>query len=181
MFPADFTERKAPPSWGRWQHTKTHARLSAELPAGFFTLEVAPGALGLSLGLSGGSRGLPPEAHLGGRGGGGGLGSGGWAAGNTAALPLKSRDVLPGDEVLHQRRNAAQTLQDGVHVARVAQVAQARHPLAARRARTQLGQRRGVWGIRALCAAQARRAKKGKRSEGPAEGRGRPPARPPRA
>lgn len=44
-------------------------------------------------------------------------------------LLLKSCDVLSGQEVLHQWRYAAEALQDGVHVAGVAQVPQSRHAL----------------------------------------------------
>lgn len=44
-------------------------------------------------------------------------------------LLLKSCDVFSGQEVLHQWRYAAEALQDGVHVAGVAQVPQSRHAL----------------------------------------------------
>lgn len=92
------------------------------------------------------------------------LGSGQPAAG-TRVLLVESRDVLPGEEVLHQRRDAAQALQDGVHVARVAQVPQARHALAVRLVPAGPGHRGGGAVVCTLGAGAARKERSVLREE----------------
>lgn len=64
----------------------------------------------------------PPLPHLGGLGGGA-------EPSEDCLLLLKSGDVLSREEILHQWRYVAQALQDGVHVAGVAQVSQSCHAL----------------------------------------------------
>jgi hypothetical protein len=64
---------------------------------------------------------------------------------------LKGGDVLSSEEVLHQWGDAAETLQDGVHVARVAQVPQTSHTLWVWLALIGLSSWKGVIVICALC------------------------------
>lgn len=82
-------------------------------------------------------------------------------------LLLQSSNVLSREKVLRQRRNAAERLQDGVHVTRVAQVPQARHSLEVGPVLVGLVGGAGIVVICALRTALRPCGRRGKHFEGP--------------